>query len=480
MNKDFYQIKKKVYFFRAYKWIALVLFLLLLLCLTLKCCNYEKNTIVNNPSNDQQKASDSALIPNKPRQNLLPPSEHVRLMPIDSTQIIKDENDPLGRFAVKELINIYLNDNVEINDFVLSLKNKFSNDSIFANYYAEVYKRVQIKVDESRKELLIGKIKQDTVNVKFVTNEWVYGNYLINKDPGFAHKENRWFYEDIGVFEVWKTTQGSADVKIAVLDDGFDLNHIEIKNNYQDQWNVFDYSSNVYANPKNHFHGTHVAGSIVGEQNNNFGISGVAPNCKIIPIQISNRSGIITMTSLLDGIFYALKNKANIINLSLGLSLGQKAQELSDVEQNLISQNEFLQEQELWDEVFEIAKNDGVIIVQAAGNDHVLANIDPMKRSENTIVVGAINEKGERAEFSNYGSKITVYAPGTQIYSSLPDNQMGFLDGTSMATPIISGCVALYISKNRNYEVKDVIELFSRHNKQNTSFNINDLINKSL
>ncbi|RYH72169.1 hypothetical protein EVU94_13970 [Flavobacteriaceae bacterium 144Ye] len=480
MNKNFYQIKKKVYFFSAYKWIALVLFLLLLLCLTLKCCDYEKTTNVNNQLNEQNQNNGSALTPNKPKQNVLPSSENIRLIPIDSSQIIEDKNDPLGRFVVKELVNVYLHDNVEIKDFVLSLKDQFPNDSIVTNYYAEVYKRVQLRVDENRKELLKETIKKDTVNVKFVTNEWVYGSFFINKDPGFADKQNKWFYEYIGVFEAWKITQGSSDVKIAVLDDGFDLNHIEIKNNYQDQWNVFDYSSNVYANPKNHFHGTHVAGSIVGEQNNNFGISGVAPNCKIIPIQISNGSGIITMTSLLDGIFYALKNKANIINLSLGLSLGKKVQELSDVEQDLISKNVFLEEQELWDEVFEIVKNDGVIIVQAAGNDHVLANIDPMKRSENTIIVGAINQKGELAEFTNYGSKITVYAPGKQIYSSLPGNQMGFLDGTSMATPIISGCVALYISKNRNYEVKEVIELFAKQNRQNTSFNINELINMSL
>jgi subtilisin family serine protease len=410
----------------------------------------------------------------------LPPSEQIRLIPIDSSQVEQDKEDPLGRYAVTELLNIYLHEEVNIDNFITAIKDSLPNDSIITNYYAKAYKRIQLKVNDDRKDFIRNKLKQDTANVKFVTNEWVFRNSGLRSDPGFTDPNNSWFYETIGIFDVWNKTKGSSNIKVAVLDDGFDLNHTEIKNNYELQWNVFDYSSNVYSNPKYQFHGTHVAGTVVGEQNNNFGISGVAPGCKIIPIQISNGNGIITTTSLLDGIFYALKNNADIINLSLGFSLGSKAQELSTIEQDSIINNQFLDEEKLWNEVFEIAKKEDVVIVQAAGNDNIFADVDPMKRSENTIIVGALDENFNKAEFSNFGTRINVYAPGTKIYSSLPEDQMGYLDGTSMSTPIITGCVALYMSLNPSSSVQEIIEMFSKQNSMNAHFNINDLINTSL
>lgn len=478
MNRKDFEIKQKVYFLSAYKWIALGLFLLLILCVTLKCCDFNDSSKSSNTTKNDHNVG--IIGPDKPKYRNLPPSEQIRLIPIDSSQVEQDEEDLLGRYAVKQLLNIYLQEEVGIDDFVTTLKDNFPNDSIIANYYAEAYKRVQLRVNEDRKDFIKSKLRQDTINVKFVTNEWVYRNSSVRNDPDFSDPNNSWFYESIGVFDAWNKTKGNPSIKIAVLDDGFDLNHVEIKNKYQLPWNVFDYSSSVYSDPKYQFHGTHVAGTIVGEQDNNFGISGVAPGCKIIPIQISNGSGIITTTSLLDGIFYALKNDADIINLSLGFSFGRKAQELSTIEQDFIRKSEFLDEQELWNEVFEIAKKDGVIIVQAAGNDNIYADVDPMKRSENTIIVGALDENFNKAEFSNYGTKINVYAPGTNIYSSLPENQMGYLDGTSMSTPIITGCVALYKSIYPNSSTEEIIKLFSRQNSINSHFNINDLINPGL
>lgn len=472
MNRKIYEIKQKVYFLSAYKWIALGLLILIIICLTFKCCNF------NNSAKDNKKTSIN--LPFKQKDRAFPPSQQIRLIPIDSTQVEQDIEDPLGRYAVRQLLNVYLKETVNLKKFVLNLKGILPKDSIVVNYYADAYKRVQFVVKEDRKRFIKSKLKQDTTNVKFVTNEWVYKNSRVINDPDFSDPKNSWFYDIIGVFEVWKKTKGSSDIKIAVLDDGFDLNHIEIKNKYDSGWNVFDYSSTIYADPKLNFHGTHVAGTIVGEQGNKFGISGVAPDCTFIPIQISNESGIITTTSILDGIFYALKNDADIINLSLGFSLGKKAQELSLNEQNLIRKTEFLDEENLWNEVFEIAQKDNVVIVQAAGNDNIFAGIDPMKRSEKSIVVGALDEKLNKANFSNYGSDVNAYAPGTKIYSSLPKNQMGYLDGTSMSTPIITGCVALFKSLNPDYSAEEIIRIFSEQNAQNIPFNLNDLISPSL
>jgi subtilisin family serine protease len=477
VNKINHIIKKKVFFKKAYKWISIFLFIVFLICLSLKCCDYQ--SIISNENNQQSNENTTIIsdTQNGRRGNIkLPPDELIRVNPIDSSKIKEVINDPIGRNAINDLLNIYLKENVDIEEYVIDLEKQLVYDSIQTNYFAVAYKRLQIKVNEERKDEIKNIIKLDTINVKFVTNEWIYSKTSKESDPDFKNLNNSWFYQQIGVFDAWTITKGNPDIKIAVIDDGFDLKHKELSNKFVDPWNVFDYNDNVYAKPKVQLHGTHVAGTIIAEANNNFGIAGVAPDCNFIPIQISNESGIITTSSLLDGIFYALKNEANIINLSIGFSLGSKATALSIKEQEYVEKNEFLDEEELWDEVFKIALEEGVIIVQAAGNDNVIAGIDPMKRSNNSIVVGASNNLGNKADFTNYGGKVSVYAPGTKIYSSLPNDEMGYLDGTSMATPIIAGCVALMRANDSTINASEVIKLFSSQNEKGMPFNIYELL----
>lgn len=480
-NKDVHIIKRKVYFHKSYKWVAILLFVLCLICYSIKCCDDDlvENTI--NKIDTDQEDSTTTERPVNPVNGMIkiPPSENVRVSPIDSVHIRKIGEGPLGRYVIDDLLNIYLEDTVNVKNYLSNLQDNLTKDTIILNYYAKAYKRVQIKINKERKEPIKKRIKNDTAKVKFVTNEWTYSNKNI-RDPEFKNPKNSWFYKNIGVFEAWKKTKGDPEIKVAVLDDGFDLKHPELENKYLEEWNVFDYNNKVSARPKLQFHGTHVAGTIVGEASNNYGISGVAPKCSFIPVQISNETGVITTSSILDGIFYALKNDAKIINLSLGFSLGNKAQALTISEQKNIIKNKFLDEEKLWKEVFQIVADEGAIVIQAAGNDGILADVDPMKRSENTIIVGASDKKNKRTKFSNYGDKVDIYAPGEEIYSSLPDDNMGYLNGTSMSAPIISGCVALYLSRNKDTKTDEIFKLFSDHSENNPVFNINVLIENSL
>ncbi|MGO2358203.1 MAG: S8 family peptidase [Mesonia sp.] len=484
MKKVNHILKRRVYHFGWYKWLSIGLFILLLLCLFLKCCSGNGGSVESDSKEHKQDTTrvNKVVTPlksiNTPENQV--PKQLIRLRPIDTTRIEQIDDDPLGRYAINDLINIYLKENTEIDKFISDFQKKLPNDTIITNYYAEAYKRVQFSVNKKRKGFIKDLAKSDSTHVKFVTNEWVFQRQQSKNDPDFDTYKNFWFYDQIGVFDAWETTKGNPDVKIAVLDDGFDLQHVELVNNYVTPWNVFDYSDNVYATPKVQYHGTHVAGTIAAEDNNNFGIAGVAPNCRIIPVQISNESGIITTTSLLDGIFYALKNDAKIINISIAMRVGSITKSLSLQEQKTIAEFSFIEEQELWDEVFKIVKEENAIIVQAAGNENVIASIDPMKRSENTIIVGATNEKGERASFSNKGDEVDVYAPGTNVYSTLPNNKMGYLDGTSMASPIVAGCVGLVLSVYPNLTIEEVISLFTKQRNLNIPFNVNDLISKSI
>lgn len=485
MKKIKYHIKGRVWFFKAYKWIALVLFLLLLLCLFFKCCSSDNTHNQSRKENAQElhRSPNESLrnTPIKPKnggvQLLSPRKPRV----IDPDKIIVLPDDPLNRQVISDLVNVYLKDTIDIENYFVRTRNKLTNFDFSPIDTAEAYKRIQFEIDKMDKEDFMAALRKDTGSVKFVTHEWVYkqANVSVNKDPAFSIPKNSWFYEKIGVFEAWKHTKGNPAIKIAVLDDGFDLEHIELKNKYTLPWNVMDYNGEVYADEQSLSHGTHVSGLIIAEADNGFGISGVAPKCTLMPIQIADRSGYFTISTLLDGLFYAFKNKADIINLSIALSLGQHARYIDEENQAFIRDNDLKDEEKLWKEVFEIAKKSNTVIVQAAGNDHVLSGVDPMKRSENSIVVGAVDENLRLTSFSNYGSDVDVYAPGQQIYSTLPNNKMGYEDGTSMASPIVAGAVALIKSYNTDLSAQEIIQLIkdSVKNKQNPVIDLREIFN---
>lgn len=488
MKKIKYQIKGRVWFFKAYKWIALVILIFLLLCLYFKCCSSDNTKEQNhNESTQEHHVYPNESLGHRP---VNPLNERIlKLSPrkprvIDQDKIIELPNDPLNRHIISDLVNVYLMDTIDIENYYVRTKDNLISFDFSPTDTAEVYKRIQFKINKTDKESFMAALRKDTASVKFVTHEWVYkqANISVNKDPDFASPKNSWFYEKIGVFEAWKYTKGNPSIKIAVLDDGFDLEHIELKNKYIQPWNVIDYTGAVYADEQYLSHGTHVSGSIIAEGDNGFGISGIAPQCTLIPIQIADKSGYFTISTILDGLFYAFKNKADIVNLSIALSLGQHAKFLDEKNQDFIRENSLKDEEKLWEEVFEIAKNSNTVIVQAAGNDRILSGVDPMKRSENSIVVGAVGEDLRMTSFTNYGSDVDIYAPGQQIYSTLPNNKMGYRDGTSMASPIVAGAVALIKSYNADLTAREIIQLIkdSVKNKQNPVLDLHEIFNSLL
>ncbi|CAM1364517.1 S8 family peptidase [Tenacibaculum xiamenense] len=363
------------------------------------------------------------------------------LPPIDTTKIIIPD-DPLQRPIISNLLNVYLQDTTNLKSFADKVINTYSNDSILVTYFAEAYKRIQFQIPTDRRDTLKTRIKNDFKEAKFVCFESILKNFKTKTDPGFNDPNLHWFYKQIGLYDAWNTTKGDSSVTIAVIDNSFDVNHKELVNRITDPWNVFEYSKDVKTYGKL-IHGTHVAGTAVGEIDNGFGISGVAPQCKLMPIQVADRNGRMSTSSILDGIFYALKNKANVINLSLGVDLSHLVGNLNEQEQEAVAGSIYLDEAAMWNEVYEIAQKENVVIVQAAGNSSVVAGLDPMKRSHLIIVVGATSRQQKIASFSNYGDKVDVFAPGVEIYSSIPNQQFKTMQGTSMASPIISGCVGL-------------------------------------
>ena len=243
--------------------------------------------------------------------------------------------------------------------------------------------------------------------------------------------------------EYYNRQEKKAD---AVMNAPKDLRGEIIKDNYNDFTDRFYGNNDIMA--KFSLHGTHVSGIIGAKRNNGVGTDGIADNVKIMMIRcIPNGDEHDKDVAL--AIRYAVDNGARIINMSFGKG--------------------FSPEKKWVDEAVKYAESKNVLLVQGSGNDH--ANNDSIENfpnrnyinsgsASNYISVGAssdtsikqMTDEGKElkdlfAYFSNYGKKeVDVFAPGYKIYSTMPGGKSGFENGTSMASPVVTGIAALTLS----------------------------------
>ncbi|TVP51775.1 MAG: peptidase S8 [Mongoliibacter sp.] len=224
----------------------------------------------------------------------------------------------------------------------------------------------------------------------------------------------------------------------------------------------YDYNDQDYGNGNpihrvtDESHGTHVAGIIAANRANGLGINGVANNAQIMAIRAVPNGDEYDKDIAL-AIRYAVDNGAKVINASFGKSFSPNPEWVYDA--------------------LKYAADNDVLFVHAAGNDAL--DLDDPENSNfpndhkydngreftnNVITVGAIgSEYGARmlAPFSNYGAKnVDVFAPGAQIYSTMPEDDYTFQSGTSMAAPAVAGLAALirsYYPKLTAEQVKKII-----------------------
>ncbi len=383
-----------------------------------------------------------------PQQGVLPPLE-------DKPQIIPGNPTIIGN-----RLNILMeNEGVSIMDFAKDFKAKYPDDTYKVVYYDNVVKRLQIEIPSEQREQLKQEIpeKFKSKYKLFVFDETLFEGGYIPNDPAVKDNNKNGYLKKIKAPEAWDITQGSDKITIAIIDNGFNLKHPELKSKIIQPYNVWKHSSDIF--PQKIDHGTHVAGIALAVANNGQGISGIAPNCKFMPIQVANEQGVMTTTSVLDGILYALYQGADVINVSLGGQFTGLSQYPENAQRDLI-QNHFKEEERLWREVMRIAANHNATLVIAAGNDNVLAGIDALQRPELFITVSAIDQASQsnsKAQFSNYGSYSKIAAPGVGIHSSIGSNNYQSMDGTSMAAPVVAGAVALMKSLDNTLTTKQII-----------------------
>jgi subtilisin family serine protease len=316
-----------------------------------------------------------------------------------------------------------------------------------------------------------------------------YGYGLINASAAVAHAagqnlfanaptSNSWNLDLINAPESWAQGYTGQGIIVAVLDTGVNYNHPdlaaniwvnagEISNNGIDDdgngfvddirgWSFVDTDTNDpmdFDSSDNIGHGTHVAGTIAA-LNNNFGITGVAPNAKIMPIRVIGGSDDLFEerfdANLAAGIRYAVDNGAKVLNISLGNNPGDAP---------LVQTRSAL----------EYARQFGAIVVMAAGNERLEGATRPIEPASYAaqglgIAVGAVNRKRTVADFSNPAGNRPlsfVVAPGVGIRSTVLGERYDLFDGTSMATPHIVGVVALMLSANPSLTATQVEKILT-------------------
>lgn len=288
---------------------------------------------------------------------------------------------------------------------------------------------------------------------------------------------------DINLFPAWQITHGSRNVIVSIVDGGIDTRHEDLKDNlwvneaekngtpgvdddgngYIDDiygYNFVDNNSTIVA----HDHGTHVAGTVSAVNNNGIGVCGVAGGS-------GNHDGVLLMSSQI------YKHNPNDPDNDYGSSLTPRAIKYGADNGAVISQNSwgytssdlpqttkeaidyFIQYAGIDENGNQTGPMKGGIVIFAAGNDNTSIKTYPAAY-EAVLSVAAMAPDFKKSYYSNYGTWVNITAPGGaadydqstgeevhQVLSTLPNNQYGYMQGTSMACPHISGIAALVVSK---------------------------------
>lgn len=270
---------------------------------------------------------------------------------------------------------------------------------------------------------------------------------------GNASCQDQWYLRSGNLQKSWDLLRtrgiaagGDSSVVVAVIDTGVDYTHEDLKDNiwvntkeipgngidddgngYIDDVYGVDLETGRDSGMDDNGHGTHVAG-IIAAANNHIGVVGLAYNVKLMPIKAGMASGFFNQSQIAKGILYAYNNGADVINMSFGGSASTIA--VQDALETAYTR---------------------CVLVAAAGNDGAPNSLLPTYPAALSYVMGvmSVDMWGVESGFTNYdvvpynSVEYEVYAPGSQILSTIPGNRYATWSGTSMAAPYVSAMAAL-------------------------------------
>lgn len=228
---------------------------------------------------------------------------------------------------------------------------------------------------------------------------------------------NEWHIPKIGAPAAWDKSTGSG-VTIAIIDTGVDGSHPDLAANMVGGWNFYDGTSNAGpATP----HGTWVAGSAAAVLNNSVGLSGVAGGAKIMPLRVTDPTGLGYYSMIISAITWAADHGARVANASFDHLMDSAA---------IMSAAQYMKD------------HNGLVVI-AAGNTGTSLTFPP---STSVVSVSATDANDALATWSSYGSYVTISAPGNYIWTTSPGGTYAQGIGTSFSSPVVAGVVALMMA----------------------------------
>jgi len=260
-----------------------------------------------------------------------------------------------------------------------------------------------------------------------------------------------WGLSAVRAPEAWEITAGSEEIVVAVIDSGIDRTVPALAGRMWTQpyeevrlphgthradvdgdlhgWDFRDGNADPMEGSRLHWHGTFVAALIAGAFDSATGAGGVAPQIRIMDLRFLDSRGLFFSSDwrkLAEAIHFAVDNGAHIINISIYASVEPPS---------------------VVREALQKADQEGVLVIGIAGNDG--DKVGYFGRYPEVFTVGAVDEQGGPASFSNWGPEVDLAAPGVSVLSTYPGGQVRAGSGTSFAAPHVTGTAALLLSLNR-------------------------------
>jgi hypothetical protein len=256
-------------------------------------------------------------------------------------------------------------------------------------------------------------------DIEFAEPDYIARPCLTPNDPYFS---SGWHLPKIQAPAAWDVTTGRTNVVIAVVDSGVDPAHPDLGGRLL---LGYDLANNDPDPSDDNGHGTAVSGTAAAAGNNGVGVAGLAWNCLILPVKVTDATGSASYSDVANGIIYAADRGARVINISLGGSSASSTLQTA----------------------IDYAWNKGVVIVASAGNSgNSLPNYPGA--CNHVVAVSATQQSDALASWSSYGSFVSLAAPGVGIWTCNTNGAYAAWSGTSFSSPIVAGVAALIASAN--------------------------------
>ena len=426
----------------------------------------------------------SIYIPGEERlDNFFTPGKYYEIRKPDknkympSSVYLKIKNNYSSPEELKKNIEIICSKN-NINDFkILSINQSFKkyvSDGLLSSSDNSLSKVYEIFFKTETDAFDIAGLLNGSGEFIYVVPHFIYSfNEFSVNDP---YQGSQWIINYLKLKDVWDVVKGDTTVMIGIVDSGVFTNHSDLKNlifknlgeipndgidndhnGFIDDTSGWDFVGYVNANEAlqhkwkedndvipalfSNDHGTHVAGCATAETNNKIGVASIGFNLRILPVKIgsddiSSSSGTSSIYRGYDGILYAAKMGANVINCSW----------LSEFHNPLAQ------------DVVNQATNLGALVIASAGNSKLKNEEFPIipANLNNVLSVGANNESGAKSYYTNFGILVDVFAPGDDILSTVYPNNYDTKSGTSMAAPIVSGLAGIIKQQHKDWTPKQI------------------------